>query len=304
MVSTRGMARSAEDWVQEREEMRREREEQRIRMELNEARVIRLEEALAQLTTRPRVNQSHDEESGIGGDRELRENWGRDRWRKLEIPIFSGDDAHGWVNKLERYFMLKEVNEEEKLQATLMALEGKALSWYQWWSRCNLQPSWEGFKLAVIRRFQPSLVQNPFEQLLALKRQGSVVEYVEEFEKYMGALKEIDPNFVKGIFLNGLKEEVKAEVRLYEHPSLSEVIQKSIMIEKKNTILYKKSNTSYYSRTTSFSRNNGQNRYVTVESKPWEDKKTTQSSVGSVLGNSGICQQGTTTEPEQEGLSI
>lgn len=27
-----------------------------------------------------------------------------DKWRKLDIPTFDGDDAYGWVQKLERYF--------------------------------------------------------------------------------------------------------------------------------------------------------------------------------------------------------
>ncbi|KAF1882979.1 hypothetical protein Lal_00003161 [Lupinus albus] len=281
MVSTRSMARNAEEWIQEREEMRREREEQRIRIELNEARTKRLEETLTQLTLRSRFPNSSDEGSGIGGEHEIHDIRGREKWRKLEIPLFSGDDAFGWTHRLERYFNLKEVADEEKMQATLLALEGKALSWYQWWGRCNPQPSWEGFKLAVIRRFQPSMVQNPFEQLLALKQLGTVEEYVEEFEKYVGALKEIDPEFVKGIFLNGLKEEVRVEVRLYEHPTLSEVIHKSIMIEEKNVILQKKISPNPYARPTSFNRSNFPTRSVTVESKPWLDKKVESTSVGS-----------------------
>ncbi|CAL0306354.1 unnamed protein product [Lupinus luteus] len=287
MVSTRTMARNAEEWAQEREEWRREREEQRIRFELHEAKMKRLEEDLAQLTTRPRFQLSTDEGSGSGGEHVAREDWSKDKWRKLEIPIFSGDDAYGWTNKLERYFMLKGVDDGEKLQATLMALEGKALSCYQWWSRCNLQPTWEGFKLAIIRRFQPSMVQNLFEQLLALKQQGTVLEYIEDFEKYVGALKEIDPEFVKGIFLNGIREELRAEVRLYEHPTLSEVIQKAIMIEEKNLIWSKKPNSGYYSRSVSSNRNPGFSKSVTVESKPWEEKRTAQVAVGSGTSSVG-----------------
>ena len=107
---------------------------------------------------------------------------------------------------------MKDVTEDEKMQVTVMALEGKALSWYQWWERCNPNPNWERFRLSVVRRFQPSMIQNQFEQLLSLKQTGTVEEFVEDFEKYVGALRTIDQEFVRGIFLNDLKEELQAEV--------------------------------------------------------------------------------------------
>ncbi|KAL6503566.1 hypothetical protein OROGR_025489 [Orobanche gracilis] len=97
------------------------------------------------------------------------------------------------------------------MQAIVMALEGKALIWYHWWERCNPAPGWECFKLAVVRRFQRSMVQNLSERLLSLKQTGTVEEFVEGFEKYVGALRTTDQEFVQGIFLNGLKEEVQAE---------------------------------------------------------------------------------------------
>jgi len=44
-----------------------------------------------------------------------------------------GEDAYGWIVRVERYFKLNLVEEEEKLYAVLIALEDRALSWYQWW---------------------------------------------------------------------------------------------------------------------------------------------------------------------------
>nr|XP_012568866.2 uncharacterized protein LOC105851738 [Cicer arietinum] len=198
----------------------------------------------------------------------------REKWQKLEIPIFAGEDAFGWTHRLERYFLLKEVTEEEKMQATVMALEGKALSWYHWWEKCNPNPNWEGFKIAVVRRFQPSMVQNPFEQLLSLKQTGTVDEYVENFEKYVGAMRTIDQEFVRGIFLNGLKQELQAEVKLYELNSLSEMIQKVILIEQKNMLVNMKNGYSYASRTNGNSRSMPYSKTITLESKLSSDQKS------------------------------
>ncbi|MCI21452.1 hypothetical protein A2U01_0042620, partial [Trifolium medium] len=43
-------------------------------------------------------------------------------------PREEGTDAYGWLNKMDRYFELKRMNEREKLQAVMVAMEGKALA--------------------------------------------------------------------------------------------------------------------------------------------------------------------------------
>ncbi|XP_025981686.1 uncharacterized protein [Glycine max] len=165
-MKTRSMARNSKDWEQEREEMK-------IRLELVEALAKKHEEQIAEIVARFGQNRDCDREGGpilegIGSSGgHLEDTNRREKWRRLEIPIFAGEDVFGWMHRLERYFLLKNVTEDEKMQATVMALEGKALSWYQWWERCNPNPNWERFKLAVVWRFQPSMIQNPFEQLLS-----------------------------------------------------------------------------------------------------------------------------------------
>lgn len=37
------------------------------------------------------------------------------QWRKLDIPIFAGDDTFGWVNRLEKHFRLQDVSEVERI---------------------------------------------------------------------------------------------------------------------------------------------------------------------------------------------
>lgn len=52
-----------------------------------------------------------------------------ERWRKLKILVFDGDfDTYSWVNKLERFFRIRRILGEEKLQVVAVALVGKALS--------------------------------------------------------------------------------------------------------------------------------------------------------------------------------
>lgn len=47
--------------------------------------------------------------------------------RKLEIPLFNGDEVQGWFIRVDRYFRVNEVKESEKLNAVVIALEDRAL---------------------------------------------------------------------------------------------------------------------------------------------------------------------------------
>ena len=52
--------------------------------------------------------------------------------RKLKMPIFEGEDAYGWVYRVEHYFAINGLSEREKLLAAALCLEVKALAWFQW----------------------------------------------------------------------------------------------------------------------------------------------------------------------------
>ena len=105
------------------------------------------------------------------------------------MPIFEGEDPMGWLTKIERYFRLQVVREEDKLEAMMVALGGEALGWFQWWESWNPNHSWEGFKIAISQRFQVSNLGNPFQALQPLKQEETMQEFTGQFEKYVGKVK-------------------------------------------------------------------------------------------------------------------
>lgn len=48
--------------------------------------------------------------------------------RRVEILMFKGDDAYGWLIRIERYFHLNGVRVQDKLDAVVLAMEDKALN--------------------------------------------------------------------------------------------------------------------------------------------------------------------------------
>ncbi|CAH9131947.1 unnamed protein product [Cuscuta epithymum] len=154
--------------------------------------------------------------------------------RKVDLPLFQGEDAFGWLVRIERYFRLNNTEEEEKIEVAVVAMEGKALGWIQWWEKQARERNWEKFKKAMIRRFQPELIQNPLGPLLSLKQRNSVQEYREQFEKAIGSQENLDRKVMRAIFLNGLKKDIRAEMKLYKTKDLGKIMDKAQVIEDKN----------------------------------------------------------------------
>ncbi|XP_057424795.1 uncharacterized protein LOC130718278 [Lotus japonicus] len=228
----------------DRQQAQADRQQAQIDRQQTDQRIQRLENMMETFMHRDDLGSQRDNhEQSIkrpGQEEESNCDNTSARWRKLEVPVFDGvADAYGWVHKLERFFQIRGVPEEGRLQAVLVALDGKALSWFQWWEGCHPHADWDTFKLAILKRFQVSSTLNPFAALLALKQEDSVAEFVVQFEKFSGMLKDIDETHLMDIFVNGLKEDIGAEIKLYEPTTLSIMVQKVLMIEQKNLAVSK-----------------------------------------------------------------
>lgn len=74
-------------------------------------------------------NEKMDEgESSLGPKNEGREE--RIKLKKLEMPVFNGTDPDGWLFRVELYFQMHRLIEEEKLTVAVVCFEGRANKWY------------------------------------------------------------------------------------------------------------------------------------------------------------------------------
>ena len=76
------------------------------------------------------------------------------RFKKLKMPIFDGEDAYGWIYRMERFFKIQGVEASDQLQVAELCLEGEALSWYCWSEGRSPFRSWDGLKRRLLNRFQ------------------------------------------------------------------------------------------------------------------------------------------------------
>ncbi|CAH9054680.1 unnamed protein product [Cuscuta europaea] len=158
--------------------------------------------------------------------------------RKIDLPVFTGDNAYNWIVRMERYFRLNRITEEEQVEVAVVAMEGRAINWFIWWEHQTDRRNWDTLKTALIRRFQPDLIQNPYGPMLSLKQLGTVREFRDEFELVIAPQINVDMGILRGIFINGLKEEIKAELKLHNSNSLTEVMDKALLIESRNEAIY------------------------------------------------------------------
>ncbi|XP_058761532.1 uncharacterized protein LOC131634920 [Vicia villosa] len=177
---------------------------------------------------RPRRGGDYDEEDKDGSDRSSLSRDSKPRHRRNRVI------------EVERYFQLNEVRTKDKLDVAMLAMEERALHWYQWWEEQTPLRTWDEFKLAVMRRFQPGLLHNPLGPLLSLKQKGSVGEYREKFEMMVAPLRREERIMLDSIFLNGLKDEIQAELKLHESQDLAELMDRALLIEEKNEVITKK----------------------------------------------------------------
>ncbi|XP_050942545.1 uncharacterized protein LOC127149990 [Cucumis melo] len=55
----------------------------------------------------------------------------RSKFKKVEMPVFSGEDPDSWLFRAERYFQIHKLTESEKMLVSTISFDGPALNWYR-----------------------------------------------------------------------------------------------------------------------------------------------------------------------------
>ncbi|XP_014521642.1 uncharacterized protein LOC106778213 [Vigna radiata var. radiata] len=154
-------------------------------------------------------------------------------WRKrVDLPMFEGGEPWNWMSRVEKFFEVQKVEEEEKMQLAFISMEGYAGSWFRFWREKTKNYSWEGLKRALGIRFGGGTKGTVYEKLLANRQTGPVEDYVRDFEVLVGQTTQIPKEQVLGYFMAGLREEVSDHVRPHDPPDLMTVMRVARDVEK------------------------------------------------------------------------
>lgn len=115
----------------------------------------------------------------------------------------------------------------------MVALDGPALLWFQWEHRRRPIEKWDQVKLLLRRQFRSQSTGSLQEQWLAHRQGGSVTDYRLKFIELIAPLDNVSEEMSLGQFLNGLKEDIRAEVRLLGPVTVDHAMELAQMVENK-----------------------------------------------------------------------
>ncbi|KAA0037088.1 ty3-gypsy retrotransposon protein [Cucumis melo var. makuwa] len=164
-------------------------------------------------------------ETGVGQD--------RIKFKKLEMPVFNGEDPDGWFYRAEHYFQMHLLNERKKLKIVVVSLEGKGLSWFKWAENRKRFRSWKELKERMYNRSRSREHRTVCAKFLAVKQEGSVSEYLQRFEELSVPLPEIAEEVLEGTFTNGLDPIIRKEVFSMRAVGLEDMIEAAELAEEK-----------------------------------------------------------------------
>ncbi|PKU77049.1 putative mitochondrial protein [Dendrobium catenatum] len=169
---------------------------------------------------------------GHGGNRA----YGMDtRARKLKMPVFEEGNVDEWIHKVERYFAVNGLMEEERLMAASMCLEGAAFAWFKYMDKWDPVRTWRDFKEAIRERFRGSSPWEISEQFYALTQEGTVEEYRKKFESLVGDMEGLSNSTLGGNFMKGLKPEIRDAVKVMRPRDLREAMELAQLVENQKT---------------------------------------------------------------------
>jgi len=144
---------------------------------------------------------------------------------KLNFPEFDGSDPDGWIRKAEEYFELVGVPNEDRVKIAVLYISGKAEYWWRGTGcNANILP-WHQFCRLVGDRFNETSSYEAIGQFHNLKQTGTVSEYVDKFEEFMGLVKRNNPSLPEDYFISsfvsGLKEHIQHHLQCHKPTTLT-----------------------------------------------------------------------------------
>lgn len=133
--------------------------------------------------------------------------------KKVELPLFNGDDPAGWIATAEVYFQVQETSPEVKVRLAQVCMEGHTIHFFKSLLDENVELTWDQLKLELMERYGGIGEGDVFEQLVSLQQGGSVEEYIQDFERLISQVSRLPDDQYFGYFIHGLKEGIRGRVR-------------------------------------------------------------------------------------------
>ncbi|XP_061374270.1 uncharacterized protein LOC133316534 [Gastrolobium bilobum] len=103
--------------------------------------------------------------------------------------------------------------------------DGAAGDWFQWIFNCGTVQTWEEFTKAVRQRFGSSHYRDVRGVLAKLTQNGSLADYMREFQRFMNQVHDLSDNLLMILFISGLQPDLQGAIQLHRPTSLHQAMQ-------------------------------------------------------------------------------
>ena len=161
------------------------------------------------------------------------------RWwppRGLQLPNidmrkFEVNGPITWIFQMEKFFDMHQVSNLQKVTISSLYLETQQFVWYKWpcEHKNNTIISRSIFIEELILYHDDVKRNSLFTQLINLRQKGSVIEYIQQFQKLSIRVDDILDDKLLDLFIGNLKNNIEHEVSLFEPTYL----ENDFMVERK-----------------------------------------------------------------------
>jgi Retrotransposon gag protein len=107
---------------------------------------------------------------------------------RADCPSFTGENVIEWICRYNSYFEMHQVPPSYKSKLTILQFTRITSEWYDCYLIDHESPDWSQLVQLVRRRFQSRVSKNGMEELMDTHQTGSVIEYIEKFERLRARL--------------------------------------------------------------------------------------------------------------------
>ncbi|GAU45110.1 hypothetical protein TSUD_183180 [Trifolium subterraneum] len=102
--------------------------------------------------------------------------------KKVELPMFDGEDPARWISRAEIYFRVQETTPKVKVNLAQLCMGGSTIHFFNSLLNEEEELTWSMLKEALLERYGGHGEGDMYEKLTELRQIGSVEEYITEFE--------------------------------------------------------------------------------------------------------------------------
>ncbi|XP_047961686.1 heat shock 70 kDa protein 15-like [Salvia hispanica] len=131
----------------------------------------------------------------------------------MDLPTFDGSDVLAWLASADQYFLVQKTPMEKRVELASTVLSGPAMSWIQFLQCRSPDLTWDQFSDELLIRFGSDLTLDEYEALPTPSQEGSLDDYIAEFEVCLAQLPELTEKQYLGLFLRGLKPNIRMQIQ-------------------------------------------------------------------------------------------